>query len=150
MNNSNIRQTPIQGADALEARFALRVAARLNEQAQGVPADISERLRVAREQALVRARAARSAERQAAPAVVQLTGSGTAVFGAGGSPWWVRIASVLPVIALVLGLILIEQWHSQSQIDAAAEIDAALLSDDLPPDAYSDSGFAEFLKVPRD
>jgi len=150
MNNSNIRQTHIQGTDALEARFALRVAARLNEQAQGVAPDISERLRVAREQALLRAREARSAERQSAPALVQVGASGAAVFGVGGSPWWLRIASVLPVIGLVLGLLLIEQWHFQSQIDAAAEIDAALLSDDLPPDAYSDPGFAEFLKIPRD
>ena len=29
-----------------------------------------------------------------------------------------------------------------------AEIDAALLADDLPPKAYSDAGFAEFLKTP--
>jgi hypothetical protein len=29
---------------------------------------------------------------------------------------------------------------------AAAEIDAQLLSDTLPPAAYSDPGFAEFLK----
>ena len=35
------------------------------------------------------------------------------------------------------------------QVVAAAEIDAALLTDDLPPDAYSDPGFAEFLRSPH-
>jgi hypothetical protein len=32
----------------------------------------------------------------------------------------------------------------------AAEIDSALLADDLPPKAYSDAGFVEFLKTPRE
>ena len=32
----------------------------------------------------------------------------------------------------------------------AAEIDALLLSDDLPPGAYADPGFVEFLKKPRE
>ena len=31
---------------------------------------------------------------------------------------------------------------------AAAEVDAALLADDLPPEAYTDPGFGEFLKAP--
>ena len=33
-------------------------------------------------------------------------------------------------------------------VDLDRSIDAALLADDLPPDAYSDAGFAEFLKTP--
>jgi hypothetical protein len=28
-----------------------------------------------------------------------------------------------------------------------AEIDAAILTDDLPPAAYTDPGFAQFLKI---
>jgi hypothetical protein len=32
------------------------------------------------------------------------------------------------------------------QIAAAAEVDTALLSDNLPPSAFSDPGFAEFLR----
>ena len=42
--------------DALQARFALRVASRLSEQSEKLPHDLSERLRVAREQAVARAR----------------------------------------------------------------------------------------------
>ena len=53
-------------------------------------------------------------------------------------------------MALIAGLLLIQQWQTDDQISAAAEIDAALLADDLPPVAYSDAGFAEFLKTPRE
>jgi len=50
----------------------------------------------------------------------------------------------------MIGLILIQQWHTRVQISGAAEIDAALLSDDVSPSAYSDPGFVEFLKTPRE
>ena len=54
---------------------------------------------------------------------------------------------MLQVLALAGGFFLIGHLHSQAQISAAAEIDAALLSDDLPPEAYNDPGFVEFLKT---
>jgi Protein of unknown function (DUF3619) len=44
---------------------------------------------------------------------------------------------------------MIDRHYTQSQIEAAAEVDAAILADDLPPEAYRDPGFAEFLKVER-
>jgi hypothetical protein len=50
---------------------------------------------------------------------------------------------------LLAGLVLIERHYTRSQIDVAAEIDAAILADDLPPEAYRDRGFVEFLKTAR-
>ena len=79
---------------------------------------------------------------------MQSAGDGTAILGFSRSPWWQRIASVLPLAALIGGLVLIEDWQTRSQISVAAEVDAALLSDDLPINAYSDPGFVEFLKTP--
>ena len=38
---------------------------------------------------------------------------------------------------------------SNEQIAAAAEIDADLLTDSVPPAAYNDPGFLEFLKSPQ-
>jgi hypothetical protein len=58
------------------------------------------------------------------------------------------VASVLPLLALVVGLILIQRWQTTAQISVAAEVDAALLADDVPPTAYRDAGFIEFLKTP--
>jgi hypothetical protein len=149
MKNQN-RIISSGGLDALQARFALRVAARLNEGTRELPADVTERLRFAREQALERSRLARKAEAATDAQVVGRGGSATLGFGGPGSQRWFKLASVLPVIALIGGFLLIEHVHQKAQIAAAAEIDAALLADDVPPSAYSDPGFVEFLKAPRD
>ena len=132
--------------DALQARFALRVASRLSEQAESLPHDLSERLRVAREQALARARQLRLA--QPVVAAAQLSQGGSLALGQPPSGW-LRLASVLPLMVLVLGLVLIQHLHDQAEIHAAAEVDAALLADDLPPEAYGDPGFVLFLKQPE-
>ena len=141
--------------DTLETRVGVRVAARLSEQAQRTPHDVSERLRFAREQALLKAQQARAASAAAAtaaaPVAVTHGGAAAAILGFGGkSSWWVRLGSVVPLIVLVGGLMLIQQIHDRASISAAAELDAQLLSDDLPPAAYSDPGFAEFLRAPQD
>jgi uncharacterized protein DUF3619 len=146
MSSSRAMISPA-AADTLQSRFALRVAARLSERSQELEPDLTERLRIAREQALARARTVRKAE--TAPARVGTNG-GAAILG-GGPRWWLKLAGgALPVLALIGGLILIQQLENDAQISTAAEIDAALLTDDLPPAAYSDAGFAEYLKTPRE
>jgi hypothetical protein len=129
--------------EALQARLGHRIAARLSECADSVEPDIAERLRFAREKALERARAA------ATPAVTVIAGPSSALLG-GGPGWWVKLGSLLPLAALAGGLLLIQHLHTESQIATAAAIDAELLTDDVPPAAYADPGFAEFLKTPRD
>lgn len=148
MNTADRRNTDPQ---ALEARFGLRVAAMLGERLAATPPDISERLRVGREQALERARLAR---RQTQP--VLATAGAPVVVGRGPSAvladrpgWWVKLGSALPLLLLVGGFVAIDQIHERAQIHAAAEVDAALLADDLPPAAYTDPGFAEYLKSGR-
>lgn len=131
--------------DALQARFALRVASRLSERTDALPHDIGERLRVAREQAVAHARRSRRPQTAAAP-VAQLAGHSLVL---GSSPTgWQRLASLLPLVLLLLGLGLIQHLHDQAEIHAAAEVDAALLADDLPPEAYGDPGFVAYLKQP--
>lgn len=134
-----------------QTRFAMRVAAGLKSQAAVLPHDIGERLRVAREQALrsarqMRAQTAPSAA--AAPSVLATSAGGTAVLGA-PSPWWLKLASGFPLAVLLVGLVVIGQWNNHQQVRAAAEVDAQLLTDDLPPRAYADPGFAEYLKAPQ-
>lgn len=144
MNNANNIVSSFD-LESRQARFAMRVTARLNEQSQSVSADIGERLRFAREQALVRAVAARAA----ATAQPQVAVSGGAVL-LGGGGWWLKAGAFLPLLALVGGLLLIQYWQTEAQISVAAEVDTALLGDSVPPTAYSDAGFVEFLKTPRD
>jgi hypothetical protein len=128
--------------DALEARVALRLAACLDGSVAALPHDIEERLRVARERALARTRALRFA-----PSALVVHRGESAVLGA--SPWWLKLASLVPIVLLTIGLLLIAQLNELQQIEAAAEIDAVLLADDLPPAAYADPGFGEFLKQPQ-
>jgi hypothetical protein len=144
MNNSRSHSArSAADIDALRARFGLALAARLSEAAERPAGDIAERLRVAREQALDRARSARRVE----PAVELVpAGAAAQIAPSWRTPWWLRLASVLPLLALLVGLLLIQESNTRAQIRAAAEIDAALLADDLPPSAYSDPGFGEFLK----
>ena len=51
---------------------------------------------------------------------------------------------MLPLVALVGGLVLIQDWQNRTQISVAAEVDEALLGDDLPINAYRDPGFIRF------
>lgn len=149
MKNQNITLSA-GGLEALQARYALRVAARLSEASRELPHDITERLKAAREQALERARLSRRVEAAGATEAVGQSG-GTVVLGRGKrTDWWLKLASLAPIVALVAGFMLIDNLNTKSQIKAAAEVDAALLADDVPPAAYSDPGFLEFLKSPRE
>ncbi|MEJ6007154.1 DUF3619 family protein [Paucibacter sp. AS339] len=126
-------------------RFGLRVAASLSEQSEELPSGVSERLRFAREQALLKARSARTSQVQAAPNTVAMGSGPSLVLGRSGSPRWQKFSTILPLLLLVLGMWLIQQSHWYEQILAAAELDTGLLSDKLPPAAYSDPGFKEYL-----
>jgi hypothetical protein len=64
---------------------------------------------------------------------------------------WNRIASLLPLFALVVGLMIISVMQDQWRAQELADIDTELLTDDLPPSAYTDPGFVHFLASnPRD
>jgi hypothetical protein len=132
----------------VEARFGSRLASSLTERAEAVPHDVTERLRVSRERAVTLARQNLS---QRAPArrtvFLGVSHQGLAQLGQGDG-FWLRLASWMPLAILVAGLVLIQQWNDREQVLAAAEIDAVLLADDLPPAAWSDPGFREYLKAP--
>lgn len=76
---------------------------------------------------------------------MKLAGSNTTSGGSNGR--WLRGASLIaPMIALTIGLLAISQWQQDARINDIAEVDTALLSDEVPPDAYADNGFLVFLK----
>lgn len=144
--------------EASARRFGSRVAAGLTERSAALPHEVSERLRFAREQALARAAQARAAAATAAAAGAQVVGVGSTLALGGtprgsrrnGSDLWAMLASALPLLLLAAGLLLIEHGQVNEQIAAAAEVDTALLSDKLPPAAFTDPGFAEFLRDTED
>lgn len=132
--------TASKTSSALEAQFARRLTARLSAPDAELPHDIGERLRVARQQAVARRKLAPALR----PAEVLVSSGGAAALGGG---WWTRIGAVVPLIALVVGMITISIVQDENRVNDMAEVDAALLTDDLPPAAYTDPGFAQFLKT---
>jgi hypothetical protein len=141
MTNSHQYQSEI-----LRDRYGLKVAARLSVAAGELPHDVSERLRVARMQAVAKRKIGKAAT---AGDVVWSGGGAMLRFGEDGLDLWSRIASALPMIALAVGLIAVNALQNDLVADELAAVDSALLVDDLPPAAYADPGFAQFVKLSR-
>ena len=134
-------------ADILQERFALKAASYLTAGTADLPYEISERLRAARAQAVSKRKIALA---QTAGSVVSMGSSAALTWGSNdGLNWWSRIGSVVPLIALVVGLLTINSVQSDNRAREVAEVDSALLTDELPPAAFSDPGFVQFLKASR-
>ncbi len=131
----------------IQDQIGLRIAAQLNSASLELPHDISERLRAARTRA-VAARLMPQTKLQSIHGVTHQNGVGLLNFGDEGLNIWSRLASLLPLIALIAGLAMIQNIMDDDRANELAEVDAALLIDDLPPSAYADPGFLQFLKNP--
>jgi hypothetical protein len=129
-----------QHADILMDRFGYKVTGALSAAQERLPHDITERLRTSRIQAVTR--------RKTGPVVQSnpvLVSHGSAVLGWGTS-LLENMASLIPVAVFLAGMLLIDNMQDNVRISELAAVDAALLTDDLPPAAYADPGFAQFLK----
>ena len=122
-----------------EIKFANKIRQALNEGSR-VDARIAERLRAARERAI----ASRKPEREPALAWARSTASG--VIGGFGGVGGFSLRLVLPTVLLVVGLVAIYSWQREQSAADIEELDAHLLTDDLPIDAYLDRGFEAWLK----
>ncbi|HKW38866.1 MAG TPA: DUF3619 family protein [Burkholderiales bacterium] len=95
------------------------------------------RLKAARERALAR-------QRVTVPVSVP-TWADT-LTGRLGGPASLIPRMLLPMAVLILGLIAVNQWRDSQTAAEIEEIDAAVLTGDLPLDAYLDKGFDAWLK----
>ncbi len=144
MNTSTSNQLR---AEALQDQFGLKIAARLSQASAEVPHDISERLRVARQQAIAQRK--KLLPVLASHVNVQ-NGTATLNFGNERIGLWGRFAALVPLIALVVGLVTINVIQDDNRANELAEVDSALLTDDLPPSAYTDPGFTQFLRLSKE
>ena len=122
--------------------FARAVVARVSESSDQLSHEISERLRAARMQAIAKRKVTLVAYAEAVS-----TQNGVATLNAddeGG--FWRKFASVIPLVALVAGLVSIGWIQDEKRADELAKVDAELLLDELPPAAYVDPGFVAFLR----
>ncbi|HMK21559.1 MAG TPA: DUF3619 family protein [Terriglobales bacterium] len=111
-----------------ERDFAERIARRLDEGLDSLPAGVLYRLRLARDAALSRVHLGHLEPRPT------------------GSARLLNRRVLVPLFALILGLSILVLWQQQPapQPDYA-EIDAQVLSDELPVTAYLDTGFEVWL-----
>ena len=121
-----------------DINLAYKVRHALNEQLDTLPDATTSRLASARAAALARKKA--DAPRSALQASKK--SSGFKLFSGSG---WGRIAVAVPLFALVAGLTGIYQHEQKQHIAELAELDAAVLSDELPLTAYLDNGFNAYL-----
>lgn len=121
-------------------QFGQASAALLRQGTHSIPQNIKDRLYAARMQAI----AAKKPEKVRIQKQVLAGTSRNWTSGSNGL--WDSVGWIAPLVVLVFGLIGIAQWQDDSRINDIAEVDAALLADDVPPDAYADSGFLAFLK----
>lgn len=124
-----------------EIDFAYKVRRAMTESAESLPADTLNKLAKARELALSRQKP------EGGAAVLALSGAlaGNTGRSITQRPWFRKLAFSLPLIVLAVGLYGIYEHEQQQQINDLAEIDAAVLVDELPPDAYVDNGFNAYL-----
>ncbi len=125
-----------------EINFAYRVRHALNENLDNLPSSATDRLALARKVAL-------SHKKKDRPLRASVTKN--AIAGHAGSffaeqfSWTIRMGVVLPLFALIVGLAGIYQYEQQERINETAEMDADVLSDELPLSAYLDHGFNAYL-----
>jgi hypothetical protein len=124
---------PMTSADELGKAMAQALHARVD----GLEPSVEERLRAARQAAVQAAmESARAPE-----LVLQGAMAGTGSSGGQRGRWsW-----LIPAAMLLVGMTAIahSQWLQQTL--GLADRDAAVLKDDLPPNAYGDPGFNEYL-----
>jgi hypothetical protein len=125
--------------DDIDLAYKIRHA--LNDNLDNLPASTTERLAAARAAALARKKA--DAPRAAMQAGRQRPSFDVRALFA--MPWLGRVAAIAPLVAMVAGLAGIYQAEHDQHAGDLAELDAAVLSDDLPLTAYTDSGFNAYL-----
>jgi len=119
-----------------EQQITYRIKQLLN---RGLDLDAGKlaRLKAAREAALAR---------QRIESRVPVLAWADNLIGKSGGPSALIPRVLLPMAVLILGLIAANQWRDSQLAAEIEEIDAAVLTSDLPIDAYLDKGFDAWLK----
>ncbi len=135
MNNHNFND------ELSDSEFGFRVRQALNEGLEHLDYRTTLKLQQAREAALVRQRGAQTTRGW----VLQTAGAGGPVDDAPG--WWSRLGLAAPLLALVVGFVGIYQYQEQRRISELADMDFAVLMDEIPLDTYADKGFGALLRT---
>jgi hypothetical protein len=126
------------------ADFARKIAAHLDRGTADLKAGTAYRLQQARGVALERLAGAHAA----APALAGAhTLAGRPGHGTHGRSLWSSGRLWLGIALIAAAGVGYQQWLAYQQLSELEETDAALLSSDLPIDAYLDRGFQNWIKI---
>ena len=123
-----------------DINLAYKIRHALNENLDALPASTTDRLAAARARALSRKKPDTSRQVQAAPRPL------FDLKGLFSGPALARFAVAAPMLALVIGMGGVYQYEQQQRLAALAEVDAAVLADELPLTAYLDQGFNAYVE----
>lgn len=123
--------------------FHRNIRAALDESAARLPYRVTHRLESARAAALARHE---PAAQPSLVAALRLAPAGSGGARASAPLWWRIGITALPLLVVMLGLYAIAVWNDTETSDEIAEIDTAVLTDEVPLSAYTDRGFGVFLK----
>lgn len=132
--------------DTLALRFAHKVRQALNESMQQLPPERLEALAAARKVAL------RAQKQEVRVAAIQWNMRPAHAHGVrqmpAGAPGWLSRVGLTMALFLIVGASVtsLYQMERSHRIAELAEIDTAVLVDELPISAYSDHGFNAYLK----
>jgi hypothetical protein len=144
MKTTTTNSSSSQSGEDLE--FAYKVRRALDERITSLPESTTNRLSAARKLAI-----ARKKPESVAYAVAPQRRFAGVHSGSSGNPfndsisWLVRVGIAIPLIVLVVGAFGIYQYEAERRIDELADLDVAVLSDELPLNAYLDHGFDTYL-----
>ena len=114
---------PANASPSQADQFGQRLSARLNKGAQNL------------------------AQLAAQPGLVSASQRHGAVLSIGGPLGaWAKLSTLLPAFVLFVGLFCIDAVQDQFRADELADVDLELLTAELPPVAYTDPGFVQFLR----
>ena len=124
--------------------FSKKITAYLDIGAAGIKAGTAYRLQNARAAAMARLAGSdglRAPESRLAHAFASKGGSATS----GGRSLWTSARLWLGIAIIVAAGFGYQQWQVYQQVNDLVELDAQILSSDLPIDAYLDQGFRNWL-----
>ncbi|KAF1052793.1 MAG: hypothetical protein GAK41_00974 [Burkholderia gladioli] len=134
-----------------ELEFALKIRRALDERAKDLPPSAADRLSAARHAALARKKP--DAGIVLVPALAGNMGGGFGLLPGpvARSPASLarRLVRAVPLLVLLAGIVGIAYWENLEHTVELADIDAAMLNDDLPLNAYLDHGFNAYLSHTR-
>lgn len=137
-----------------EQAEALKICRHLERATEHLPYRVTERLAAARAAALARVAAAPAESASHAPAHaaaapvarekrVEKRAEGSAPL------WWRIAATAVPLVLLAVGVVVVDTVRQEQSAAELAEVDSALLTDDVPLVAYADHGFGVYIKNTR-